>query len=469
MINRNRLVVGSIAGVVAGALVALITQPESDWISHLIISVILGALFGLIFGSQLRTPGSALVWGQAFGLLWWLLGYSTFLPLLYGQGLAWSIADMRTNFILLPAYIIVFGAILGLGSYFLGRFLPIVKVKEQVGLIAASQIAPLWQQAVIVGAIGGTLGAWIFLRGVESTIFFPLVSSMVGMDSFSTGAIIHYSIGIIIGITFALLFYRDIRGLGPAIIWGMSYGILWWFIGPLTLLPILTGSPIDWTLESAQANYAPLLAHILYGAIIGLFFAITNGIWRKLFVDSDPLNRTREGGGTSSIRGSLMGILGGIIGGLLFAFVFIIIGALPTVASIIGSQSPTTGFIVHIIIAIIIGITFGLFFQRVGISYGVCMSWGTLYGLLWFVLGAMTLLPALLRQPIDWSLQTIIANYAFLVGHLLYGLGLGLFFQFLAVRYDTELRFRNWNFSNEAAPAMWASTLLFGVMMPLLL
>ena len=79
------------------------------------------------------------------------------------------------------------------------------------------------------------------------------------------------------------------------------------------------------------------------------------------------------------------------------------------------------------------------------------------------------------------------ALYPSLVGHLLYGAGLGLFFQFLARRYDAELSSRaqlgtrGTRFAHPAyrrprrrcagtpAPALWAVTLVLGVMLPLLL
>jgi uncharacterized membrane protein YagU involved in acid resistance len=145
------------------------------------------------------------------------------------------------------------------------------------------------------------------------------------------------------------------------------------------------------------------------------------------------------------------------------------IGALPKVANLVGSNSPAVGFLVHLTISIIIGSSFGLLFKRQAYSYGAGMSWGVLYGLLWWFLGALTMFPALLRQPVDWSLGTATANYASLIGHLLYGLGLGLFYQYLARRYDKELDARETAASNTAAAAMWACTLLIAVMLPILL
>ena len=118
MIIRNRLIVGALAGLIGGALAAFLIRPEYGWITHLLISAILGAFFGLAFGSRLHSAGSALIWGQAFGLLWWLLGSLTLLPLLYGDGLLWSVPAIRASYPMLPANVIGFGIMLGLGSFF---------------------------------------------------------------------------------------------------------------------------------------------------------------------------------------------------------------------------------------------------------------------------------------------------------------------------------------------------------------
>ena len=138
-------------------------------------------------------------------------------------------------------------------------------------------------------------------------------------------------------------------------------------------------------------------------------------------------------------------------------------------------------------IAAIIGSSYGLLFQREAYSYGSGMAWGMVYGLLWWLLGIVTLFAMLLRQPVDWSLPAVVGLYPSLVGHLLYGAGLGLFYQFLARRFDAELcgraqlgslgtRFElqgrrgpRRRCAGTPASALWVVTLTLGVMLPLLL
>ncbi len=467
--TRNRLLAGTIAGVLGGGVSGLLAAPATGWPVHLPMSGVLGLLFGLWFGVRVRTAGSALMWGQAYGILWWLLGPLTLVPLVAGRGLQWTVPALQDSFPHLLAHMIGFGAVLGLAMYGLGRLLPFIPAADPPPTEPrAPELVPPLVQALVVGGVGGLLGAWVFLWGIETAGFFPLVAGMVGMRSPAAGGLLHYFIGLVIAMTFALLFHRNAGGAGSALIRGMGYGVLWWILGPLTLLPLLTRSPVLWTVEAARANVSSLVAHLLYGAVVGWVYAVVNRLWMVLFVDSDPLSRTREGAGTRSVRGLLIGQAGGILGGILFTFVMYGVGALPSVASLIGSRSPLVGVLVHFAISILIGSSFGLLFQRQAYSPGAGMSWGMSYGVLWWLLGALTLFPALLRQPVDWSLAAVSANYASLIGHLFYGVGLGLMLQYLVSRYDSA---RQPDRQRDAGTpeALWASTVLVLVILPLVL
>ncbi len=102
------------------------------------------------------------------------------------------------------------------------------------------------------------------------------------------------------------------------------------------------------------------------------------------------------------------------------------------------------------------------------------MGWGLSYGFLWWLLGPGTLFFVLLRQPVDWSILATADRFPALVGHLLYGMGLGLFYQYLIRRYDThehsaEGKPHVHQTAGSPAAALWAVTLLIGIMLPLLL
>lgn len=492
-----RALAGLAAGVVGGLVLALTSSPPLDFKPTLIFGAVLGLIFGLVFGPRVGSAGAGLVWGEAYGLLSWLIAWLTLIPMVSGQGLRWTTIAVRETFPLLLGHVVGYGAVLGFSYYVLVRgFAGLASSESAAPSDPPERRIPTGQaivrplvRAVIIGGVGGLLGSWVFMRGIESAEFFPLVAGLMGSESMLVGTTLHCVIGTMIGITFGLLFYRDIHGAGSGLAWGMNYGLFWWVIGPLTLMPWflgMRGRP-DWSITAVQNAAPSLVAHLLYGALVGLFYALAHKLWRVLFVDSDPLNRPLEGAGTRGLRGVLMGLAAGIIGGLLFTIVMVGVGALPMVASLVGAESAFAGFVVHLTIAIIIGSSYGLLFQREAYSYGSGLAWGLVYGVLWWFLGAVTLFPILLRQPVDWSLQAVVALYPSLVGHLLYGAVLGLFFQFLARRYDTELSSRaqrgtqGTRFAYPAsrrpqrrcagtpASALWAVILALGVMLPLLL
>ncbi len=92
--------------------------------------------------------------------------------------------------------------------------------------------------------------------------------------------------------------------------WGATYGICWWFLGPLTLLPWLTHHPVDWTEAHAATLFGSLVGHIIYGIIVGLLYAAFDRVWRRVFYESDPLNREPEGAGQRTVSSLGWGLIG---------------------------------------------------------------------------------------------------------------------------------------------------------------
>ena len=88
------------------------------------------------------------------------------------------------------------------------------------------------------------------------------------------GFVVHMIISVLIGMSFGLLFQYEAPNLGSGVAWGLVYGLAWWFIGPLTLLPILLGGSLTWTTEAAGATMPSLIGHLVYGAATALVFML---------------------------------------------------------------------------------------------------------------------------------------------------------------------------------------------------
>jgi hypothetical protein len=135
---------------------------------------------------------------------------------------------------------------------------------------------------------------------------------------------------------------------------------------------------------------------------------------------------------TSDVSQRLVaGIIGGIAGGIVFGILMAMMGMLPVIASLVGSQSAIVGFLIHMLIAAFIGATFGLLFGGRVTSYPSGLGFGVLYGAIWWVLGPLLIMPALMGMPLFMIDGTSLMSLA---GHLIYGAVAGAVYAWYAAR-----------------------------------
>ena len=238
-----RLGAGLVAGIVGGLLFSLAVGTLFGFMLHILISGVLGVLFALFIGYRLKTAGGGIVWGEAYGILWWLIGYLTLIPLALGDGVYWQPEEIQALFPLLLGQTIAYGAVLGLVYYCIIRLFSGPADADDHSHDHSEPQKPRGQDilpprllSVIIGGLGGLFGSWVFLIGIQVSVFFPLVAGLIDSESSTIGQLLRYLIGITIGAGFGLLFYRDIHGTGSSIVWGMVYGITWWILGPRLLV-----------------------------------------------------------------------------------------------------------------------------------------------------------------------------------------------------------------------------------------
>jgi tetrahydromethanopterin S-methyltransferase subunit F len=138
----------------------------------------------------------------------------------------------------------------------------------------------------------------------------------------------------------------------------MAYGIFWWFLGPLTLLPLCLGKPLDWSYIHASAEFGPLMGNIITGLIIGLFYSVVDRLCVRFLTESDPIHREPEGPGLRFIRTVQWGGVAGLAGGLLYVLVLVATGSLGEIAAIVGGSSPALGLVVHLCISVLLGVSY---------------------------------------------------------------------------------------------------------------
>jgi uncharacterized membrane protein YagU involved in acid resistance len=456
---------GAVAGVVGGLVfgasmavfgmlptVASIVHTSSarvGFVVHMAFAVIIGAGFGVFVVRQRVRARETVFWGLIYGTFWWFLGPQTLLPLLRGRPVAWNLASAQA---LLPSLI-------GHLSY---------------GLTVAAVFVLLRREP---GVARYTPGPGPLLRGVTAGVVVAVVVHLVAggmVGAFGEWLLI----GLLAGAGYPLLFFTVQReNAGPALARGTVYGFLLWVVIGLTVQPLRRTGQLGWAHGTAAALVEQLPGYLLLGAGVALVFTWLGALARGLFADDIRMFHT-EPPGTRGLRATGYGALAGLVGGVVFTLVMVAVGALPTVARMVGSQTPAVGLVLHLIIAQVIGVSYAVLFRRCSFDTLSGIGWGVSYGFFWWVLGDLTLLPALSGSTIRWDAATIAAGFPSLVGHLGYGAALG------AVYYRLEARTNPWWMTRSeveadraamrrdqalsAAPAVWVLIVVIALTVPVL-
>ncbi|MGD8794255.1 MAG: NAD(P)/FAD-dependent oxidoreductase, partial [Anaerolineae bacterium] len=134
----------------------------------------------------------------------------------------------------------------------------------------------------------------------------------------------------------------------------------------------------------------------------------------------------------------LAGAGAGLVAGLIFALAIGVQGMMGTAAGLLGLTLSGAGLAGHLLASALLGAGLGLLLRDQPRNYAAIISSGLLYGLLWWIVGPLTLRPLLASGPgPTWSLDHAAAQFPSLIGHLLYG-GLAGWGAYLAAGFYTR-------------------------------
>jgi hypothetical protein len=135
------------------------------------------------------------------------------------------------------------------------------------------------------------------------------------------------------------------------------------------------------------------------------------------------------------------GIVAGLAGGVVFGIMMQMMNApapngmkmpmMAMVAKVVRSDSMLVGWLYHLFNSALFGAIFGMVFGSASVDYRRGLAWGAAYGVLWWILGALILMPMLLGMPAFAPLRMApmrMVAMGSLVGHIIFGLILGSVF-----------------------------------------
>jgi uncharacterized membrane protein YagU involved in acid resistance len=126
---------------------------------------------------------------------------------------------------------------------------------------------------VLAGIIGGLAGGVVFGVLMQVWDMLPMVAMLVDSESVAIGWLVHLFNSALFGAIFAVLAGRWAATLVPAIGLGLAYGVLWWVLGALLIMPAWLGMN-EMIFELNTTAWRSLAGHLAYGLLLGLVYTV---------------------------------------------------------------------------------------------------------------------------------------------------------------------------------------------------
>lgn len=132
-------------------------------------------------------------------------------------------------------------------------------------------------------------------------------------------------------------------------------------------------------------------------------------------------------------RNLTLGALGGLAGGVPFGMLMATMGMMTMIGMLIRVEDATVGWVVHLLISAVTGALYGHFAPAFSKTWQSAAIAGVVYGVIWWVLGALILMPLMLGMT---QMVFVIGQpqWMSLMGHIVFTVIMALVFKALYQR-----------------------------------
>lgn len=263
------------------------------------------------------------------------------------------------------------------------------------------------------GAVAGAAGGLVFGAAMlELGDMLETIAGLARSDGTAVGLAVHAVASVVIGVLFAAVTTGRRSGPGELVFWGTAYGAGWWLLGGLTLLPLLRGDPVRWSLSAVQSGFPSLLGHLAYGAVAGAVLAALGA--------AAPVGR--------ATRGALARATGSGIVAAVALFALLGSAGMPGAAAMDGPA--VVRWPLALLVGAAAGAAYAVLYPRPRGAMGPALVRGLDFGFLAWLALPMTVVPLASGDPLPWSLEAARERAGTLPAMVLAGVLLVLLYRF---------------------------------------
>jgi len=146
-----------------------------------------------------------------------------------------------------------------------------IQAKERVMSTSTLSAPKLDVRTLWLGAVAGIIGGIPFGIMMGMMGMMPMIGMLVRVESAFVGVLVHAAISAITGAIYGFFAVRFPLTWRNAVLGGLVYGVIWWVLGALILMPALLGM-FQMIFVIEQTQWMSLLGHIIFGEVLALSF-----------------------------------------------------------------------------------------------------------------------------------------------------------------------------------------------------